>query len=61
MISWLPLVSAAKAILVTSAYYFITSLSRHHIEATLAKTVYVRYSLVTGLIWLLTLLTARWE
>ena len=61
IISWLPLISVAKAILMTSAYYFITSLSRHYIQATLAKTVYLRYSLVTGLIWILTLITARWE
>ncbi len=61
IITWLPLISVVKAVLMTSAYYFITSLSRHYIQATLAKTVYLRYSLMTGLIWILALITARWE
>lgn len=61
IIHWLPLIAIAKGILITSTYYFITSLARHYINSTLAKTVWLRYSLVTGLIWLLTLLTARWE
>ena len=61
VISWLPLVSATRAILIASAYYFITGLSRHHIQASLAKSVYLRYSLIAGLIWVLVLITARWE
>lgn len=61
VISWLPLISTAKAILITSVYYFITGLSRHYIQASLAKSVYLRYWLMNGLIWLLILITARWE
>jgi hypothetical protein len=59
-INWLPLLSPAKTLLLTSVYYFITSLSRYYHEGLLAKTVYVRYSLITGVIWVITLLTARW-
>ena len=61
ILTWLPVLSIVKGILITSAYYFITSLCRHYIQATLARTVWLRYSLVTGMIWLITLLTARWE
>lgn len=61
IIGWLPLISSAKAILITSAYYFISGLSRHYIQATLAKSVYFRYSLITALIWFLVLISARWE
>jgi len=61
ILTWLPLLSMVKAILITSLYYFLTSLARHYIESTLARTVYLRYSLITGFIWLLALLSARWE
>lgn len=61
ILTWLPLLSLVKGILITSAYYFITSLSRHYIQSTLARTVWLRYSLVTGIIWIFTLATARWE
>jgi hypothetical protein len=61
ILNWLPIISVAKAVLITSAYYFITSTNRHYIQSTLAKTVWFRYSLVTGIIWFLTLISARWE
>lgn len=60
-LTWLPLISPVKGALITSIYYFITSLSRHHFQATLSKAVYARYSIVVGIIWFLTLITARWE
>ncbi len=59
--TWLPIISPAKAILITSAYYTATSLTRHYIESTLARSVYLRYSMITGLIWFLTLITSRFE
>ena len=61
IVHWLPLIAIVKGILITSTYYFLTSLARHYINSTLARTVWLRYSLVNGLIWILTLLTARWE
>lgn len=61
VLTWLPVLSVVKGILITSAYYFITSICRHYIQATLAHTVWLRYSLLTGIIWLMTFLTARWE
>lgn len=61
ILTWLPLLSMVKAILITSLYYFLTSLSKHYLESTLARTVYLRYTLITGFIWIITLLTARWE
>ncbi len=61
VLTWLPLLSMVKAILITSIYYFLTGLAKHYLESTLAKTVYLRYSLITAFIWLIILLTARWE
>ncbi len=61
VLTWLPLLSMVKAILITGIYYFLTGIAKHYLESTLAKTVYLRYSLITGFIWLITLLTARWE
>lgn len=61
IINWLPLVSVAKAMLITSAYYFIISLSLYDFRGALARSVYLRYSLITSLIWILVLITARWE
>ncbi|NCP17482.1 hypothetical protein GW853_02965 [Candidatus Kuenenbacteria bacterium] len=61
VLTWLPILSVVKGILITSAYYFITSLCRHYIQSTLAQTVWLRYLLATGIIWLMTVLTARWE
>lgn len=61
ILTWLPLLSLVKAILITSFYYFLTGLSKHYLQSTLAKTVYIRYSLILAVIWLTVLLTARWE
>ena len=60
ILTWLPFLSFVKAILLMSIYYFLTSLAKHYIQATLAKTVYLRYSITTVFIWLVVLITARW-
>ncbi len=61
ILTWLPLLSPVKAVLVTAFYYFLTGLSKHYLQSTLAKTVYLRYSLILAIVWLSVLLTARWE
>lgn len=61
ILTWLPLLSLVTAILITSFYYFLTGLSKHYLQSTLAKTVYIRYSLILTIIWLSILLSARWE
>lgn len=61
VLSWLPFMSAAKGLLMVSAYYFINSLAKYHLQGLLAKSVYLRYALITGAIWALTLLTVRLE
>lgn len=61
VIGWLPFLSAVKGLLVASIYYFTTSLSKYDVGGLLAKSVYLRYSLVTLIIWVSALLTARWQ
>ncbi len=60
ILTWLPFLSLVKAILIMSIYYFLTGLAKHYIEASLAKTVYLRYGLITLTIWIIVLTTARW-
>jgi len=60
VLHWLPFLSYSKALLVVSAYYFIISLTKHYFAGSLEPQVYRRYSLVTGIIWILTLATSRW-
>ncbi|MFH1890939.1 MAG: hypothetical protein ABIJ91_05265 [Candidatus Kuenenbacteria bacterium] len=60
VVNWLPLISYTKALLMVSAYYFIINLSKHYLAGTLVRQVYLRYSLVVGLIWIIALITARW-
>ena len=60
-LSWLPLLSLAKGALITSIYYFLTGLAKYFIQGLLARSVYLRYSLISGLIWILILATVRWE
>lgn len=59
-VTWLPFLSHNKSLLIVSFYYLITGLSKHHLEGTLARSVYSRYFLVTGVIWIIVLLTSRW-
>ena len=60
VIHWLPFAPFVKALLMTSSYYFIINLSKHYLAGTLVRQAYLRYSLIVGLIWVITLLTARW-
>ncbi len=60
ILTWLPLLSLVKAVLVASFYYYVTGLSKHYLQASLAQSVYWRYSLILGFVWLTVLLTARW-
>ncbi len=60
-LAWLPNLSVAKALLVTSVYYFFTGVAQHFLLATLNKKVYWRYGAVVIFIWLVVLLTARWS
>ncbi|HRY63536.1 MAG TPA: hypothetical protein P5267_02975 [Patescibacteria group bacterium] len=58
---WLPILSGAKALLMTSIYYFFTGVAQHFLVATLDKKVYWRYGAVVTFIWLVILITARWS
>ena len=61
VVMWLPVLSGAKAILMTSVYYFFTGVAQHFLSATLDKKVYWRYGAVAMFIWISVLLTARWS
>ncbi|NMB48367.1 hypothetical protein GYA13_02880 [Candidatus Kuenenbacteria bacterium] len=61
VVSWLPNLSAVKALIMTAAYYFFTGLAQHFLLGTINKKTYWRYGAALILIWLIVLATARWS